>query len=299
MSNRPTVSVIMNCYNGARYLRQAVESVLAQTYDDWEIIFWDNQSTDESAEIFKSYDDPRLTYIYAPTHTVLYEARNYVIEHARGALLAFLDVDDWWLPEKLALQVCLFDDQEVGIACANYTVKHESKGGREWTALASPPATGHVLDELLRDYRVGLLTLMVRKAALDDFPQPFDPRYHIIGDFDLVIRLATGWKLGYVDTPVAVYRLHASNETGRHRLRHVDELRLWQQDMQADPLVSSKPGFLQVALRTDYIEAMHYLLQGDKLSAFFVIRRMPLNPMSLRLWLGLFAPTSLVRRLKN
>ena len=87
MNRVPSVSVIMNCFNGEKYLRQAIDSVLAQTFNDWEIVFWDNQSTDASAHIVKSYEDPRLRYFHAPKHTWLYEARNYAMAEARGEFL--------------------------------------------------------------------------------------------------------------------------------------------------------------------------------------------------------------------
>src|SRR5829696_2506866 len=106
----PLVSVIMNCFNGEKYLREAIDSVLAQSYTNWEIIFWDNQSTDDSARIVRSYRDPRLKYFYAPTHLPLYGARNHAIDRAAGELIAFLDVDDWWIPSKLEQQVPLFAD---------------------------------------------------------------------------------------------------------------------------------------------------------------------------------------------
>ena len=116
----PLVSVIMNCFNGEKYLRKAIDSVLAQTYRNWEIIFWDNQSTDRSAKIFKSYNNQNLKYFYAPKHTLLYEARNFALEHAIGELYAFLDVDDWWDTKKLEKQIPLFDDPEVGLVYGNY-----------------------------------------------------------------------------------------------------------------------------------------------------------------------------------
>ena len=90
--HEPLVSILMNCFNGEKYLKQAIDSVLAQTYRNWEIIFWDNQSTDGSAEIFTSYRDSRLKYFYAPEHTRLYEARNCALEKAEGELIAFLDL---------------------------------------------------------------------------------------------------------------------------------------------------------------------------------------------------------------
>ena len=64
MTSKPLVSILMNCYNGEKFLREAIESIQSQTYHNWELIFWDNQSTDQSAEIFKSYVDRRLKYFY-------------------------------------------------------------------------------------------------------------------------------------------------------------------------------------------------------------------------------------------
>src|SRR4030067_1280023 len=101
---QPLVSVIMNCYNSEKYLREAIDSVLAQTYQNWEIIFWDNQSTDKSAAIFKSYADPRFCYFLAPEHTTLGQARNLAVEQAHGAWVAFLDCGDILFPRKLAQQ---------------------------------------------------------------------------------------------------------------------------------------------------------------------------------------------------
>ena len=101
MVEQPLVNVIMNCFNGEKYLREAIDSVKAQTYQNWELIFWDNQSTDDSAKIVQSYNDPRINYFYAPNHTLLYEARNYAVEKSLGQFIAFLDVDDYWDENKL------------------------------------------------------------------------------------------------------------------------------------------------------------------------------------------------------
>ena len=91
----------MNCYNGEAYLKESIQSVLSQTYENWELIFWDNRSTDKSAEIFKSYEDERLKYYHAAKHTLLYGARNEAIKKSSGEFIAFLDTDDLW--EKISL----------------------------------------------------------------------------------------------------------------------------------------------------------------------------------------------------
>ena len=93
----PIVSVIMNCYNSARYLREAIDSVYAQTYKKWEIIFWDNASTDNSAAIARSYDD-KLKYFKSEANVPLGKARNWAIEKAQGKYVAFLDDADLFHP---------------------------------------------------------------------------------------------------------------------------------------------------------------------------------------------------------
>ena len=102
------VSVIINCYNGEEFLSLAIDSVLAQTYENWELIFWDNQSTDSSKAIFESYNDRRLKYFFAPEHTDLGGARANAFKYLCGDFIAILDADDMWLPTKLEKQIKLF-----------------------------------------------------------------------------------------------------------------------------------------------------------------------------------------------
>jgi len=298
LSEQALISVVMNCYNGEKFLRQAIESVIGQGWTNWELILWDNQSTDRSAEIFQSYDDPRLKYFYAPTHTFLYEARNYALEKTSGDFYAFLDVDDWWTADKLEKQMPLFSDPQVGVVCGNYWVRNELKN-RNWVARTRPAPQGWVLQGLLQDYFVGLLTLMVRKSAVDALDRPFDPRYHVIGDLDLVVRLSAKWKLAYVHDAIAYYRIHGSNETGRHRVRHIQELETWAGDMQADASVGPvfrRGGF---SARLTYIKAMHELLRGNKRAAFDLRKNMPWGRLKWRLLLALLLPLSWLQRVKN
>ena len=88
-NNQPLVSIIMNCFNGEKYLKFSLESVINQTYKNWELIFWDNKSKDNSAEIFKSFNDKRFKYFYADEHTSLYKARNLAIQKSQGDFISF------------------------------------------------------------------------------------------------------------------------------------------------------------------------------------------------------------------
>ena len=92
-NSQPLVSIIMNCFNGELFLKDSIESVINQTYENWELIFWDNRSKDKSAEIFKSYKDKRLKYFYADEHVSLYKARNLAIDQSKGDIISFIDTD--------------------------------------------------------------------------------------------------------------------------------------------------------------------------------------------------------------
>ena len=111
----PTISIIMNVWNGGATLREAMDSVLAQTYRDWELIVWDDRSTDHSADIIATYSDTRIRYILAPAETSLGRARGLAIREAKGEWLAFLDQDDIWLSRKLELQIALTNSPQVGL----------------------------------------------------------------------------------------------------------------------------------------------------------------------------------------
>lgn len=104
MDNQPLVSILMNCYNGEKYLKEAIDSIYVQTYKNWEIIFVDNCSTDKSEEIAKSYDK-KLKYHRTDKNIPLGAARNWGLQCIKGQFLAFLDTDDIWIKNKLEIQI--------------------------------------------------------------------------------------------------------------------------------------------------------------------------------------------------
>ncbi|SVD67945.1 uncharacterized protein METZ01_LOCUS420799, partial [marine metagenome] len=103
LTTTPLVSVIVNCLNGERYLKKSLDSIYKQTYENFEIIFWNNGSTDRSKLIASEYE--YKIRLYSTEETVpLGMARNRAIRKAKGSYIAFLDVDDWWTPRKLEKQ---------------------------------------------------------------------------------------------------------------------------------------------------------------------------------------------------
>lgn len=207
------VSVIMNCLNGEKYLREAIDSVYAQTYGDWEIVFWDNGSTDATPAIARSYDE-RLRYFRRDATVPLGEARNLAIAECRGDYIAFLDSDDLWLPERLARGVPVLDAQpRCDFVYSNFY--HLTDSGRRTIALRGPQPAGEVFERFLRRYPVGILTVLLRRRALSRLDALFDPALHISEEYDLFMRLLYRAEAAYVDEPLAVYRIHQEMSTVR------------------------------------------------------------------------------------
>ncbi len=273
----------MNCYNGEKYLREALDSVLVQSYQNWELIFWDNQSKDRSKEIFKSYNDERLNYFYAPNHTLLYEARNYAIEKASGEFYAFLDVDDWWDTEKLEKQIPLFNDLRVGLVYGNYWYENEIKKSRK-ILYKKPLPSGRILSELLKNYVVGLLTIVIRRNSFESLYQKFNSQYHMIGDFDCVIRIAVDWNISCVQEPVAHYRWTGDNESNNNKEKHIKELEHWYSQMKQQPVICADSTFLrEIKHQILYLKAKLQIGNNNYYNTFSLINRLPMGMMKLKL----------------
>ncbi len=226
----PVVSVIMNCRNSAQFLREAIDSVYAQTFTDWEIIFWDNGSTDASPDIAQSYakraDDRRMRYFRAANSTPLGEARNLAIAEARGRYIAFLDCDDLWLPEKLTDQVALLEtNPKTGLVCTD-TVLFSGKRTINRMFRMAAPKRGPALRELMTAGWIAMSAAMIRKSALDGLREWFDPAFSMAEEADLFYRLAWGWELDYVDLPLTRWRVHEHNTTFKKFHQFADETRL-------------------------------------------------------------------------
>ena len=118
-SHDKLVSIIVNCYNSELYINDALDSALSQTYENFEIIVWDNLSTDNTKEIVNSFKSDKIKYFLSTEHTSLGMARNNAIRHSSGSYIAFLDSDDIWLPTKLEKQIPEFEDDSIGLVISD------------------------------------------------------------------------------------------------------------------------------------------------------------------------------------
>ena len=220
------VSIILNCHNGEKYLKYALRSILSQSYKNWELIFWDNRSTDSSKKIFNTFKNKKFRYFLSSSHTSLYEARNLAINKCKGQFLSFLDVDDMWEENKLESQVKLFEDKKVGVVYGNSWLLNETtKKKRKFINYTMK--NGYIYNDLIQRYNVGILTAIIRKSCLKNLKKIFDKRYNIIGDYDLFIRLSKKFKFKVIQDPVATYRIHANNLSILKKDLEIKELNHW------------------------------------------------------------------------
>ena len=211
LTEPPKVSVIMNCLNCQRYLAEAINSVYAQTYPDWEIVFWDNASTDNSAKIAQSYDE-KLRYFRGEETIPLGAARNKALQQAQGQFIAFLDCDDLWMPEKLEKQIPLFEDPKVGLVFCD-TIFFNERGETRRLYDKKTYYTGWCFSKMLANYFLSLQTVVIRRSVLDTQQEWFDERFEMIEESDFFRRISFNWKLAMVNEPLAKWRVHPKSWT--------------------------------------------------------------------------------------
>jgi glycosyltransferase involved in cell wall biosynthesis len=224
MQKNPLVSIIINCYNGEKYLDKAIKSVLEQNYRYWEIIFFDNNSTDASSSILKRYKDRRIKYFKSQKTYPLYKARNLAISKSKGELIAFLDVDDWWLKNKLNKQVKVFlKDPAVDVLYSNIYLYNEKKQTK--TIYIKKINYGKLTQKLVDKFEMPILSTVIKRNIFNQIK--FDNRYTIIGDFDFFVRLSLIKNITVIQEPLACYRVHDSNLTTKKIELNIKELENW------------------------------------------------------------------------
>ena len=219
MNGVPHVSVVVAAYNAAGTLDEALASVAAQTYRDFELIVVDDGSTDATPELLAKYAEtwPWITW-FRQQNTGVATARNRAIERARGDLIAFQDADDIWLPEKLAEQVPLLDrNPDTGLVFADSTFFPPDPASPGSLFRQKPPERGRVLQKLLMGCFVLMGTVVVRKAAIAgaggfvDGQTPFS-------DVDLILRLSERHDFDYVDKVLMRWRIRPDSLSHRDPL---------------------------------------------------------------------------------
>ena len=291
----PLVSIILNCYNSAKFLKKSIKSVIFQSYKNWELIIFDNCSSDNTkSEILKFKKNKKIKYFRSKKFYSLYNARNLAIKKTKGSLISFLDADDWWSKNKLKKQVEFLElNKEYNIVYSNLYLFNEKKSK---ISLFSKKKlyNGKITQLLLDDFKMPILTTMLRKKIF--YKYSFDKTYNIIGDFDLFVRLSLKEKIFSIQEPLAFYRIHYSNMTTKKIDLHISELEKWFfKNYKKQKFKNYDFSNIQKIIKT--LKVKKICKSGNILKFFLEVFKRPINLLNLKYILFLILPKKIIDRL--
>ncbi len=238
IESSPLVSVIIPTYNRCACVGRAIESVLSQTYTQWEIIVVDDGSTDGTMRLLETYAD-RIRVIHQNNRGVS-AARNAGIRGARGVYIALLDSDDCWLPQKLQIQTDLFRNCPRALICQTEEIWIRN-GKRVNPKKRHQKFSGMIFEKTLPLCLVSPSAVMIRKSLFDEVGY-FDEALPACEDYDLWLRITWKYPVHLIDTPLIVK--HGGHPDQLSRMPELDKYRI-------RALVKIlKQGCLSVAQRT-------------------------------------------------
>lgn len=206
----PRISVLMPVYNSAKYLKESIDSILAQTWQDFEFIIINDGSTDNTAEIVKSYKDSRIIFV-DKKHQGLVACLNNGLDMARGEYIARMDADDISMPNRLAAQLTFMEKHpKVGILGSWFyifgNIRPRIEKKKKYPSLK----------DMLETSPVGHPTVMLRKAVFQQFALRYNPAYEYAEDYELWMRASAVTKIANLQTVLLKYRWTGENVSNVH-----------------------------------------------------------------------------------
>lgn len=272
------VTIIIPSYNHAKYISRAIDSVLNQDSDDWELIVVDDGSRDGTAEVLSGYlGDPRIKIVLNRENRGQGAVINQALKMSSGKFISFLPSDDWYLPSKISSQLARFSDLAagVGVVYARGCRYYEDTG--ETVPVDLPVYKGNVLEALIRRGNfIYPITPMFRRECFDEFP--FDESYKAEGEA-IYTKIALRYEFDFIDNYVGVMRDHSYNTGKITGMMYIDNLRYWNEffarndlppavrELRNVPLVRLHrlKGIESVVLRGDNVVGRSALLDAMKL----------------------------------
>lgn len=267
------VSIIINCHNGEEYLSECIKSIFDQTFLNWEIVFWDNASNDQSHDIAKSFGS-KLRCFNSNTKLSLGHARQLAMKEAKGKFIAFLDTDDIWLPNHLEKQVNFMENNSYLASYAG--IQEIDSNGKIIRDVMPEFSSGQQLRNILRQFEINVPTMMLHRSLVFDYKFFFNPKILIVEEFELFIRIAVDHEIGVINEVLAKYRVHDGGLTQSTPLIAANERNsILKQLINDRPLIYTKykNDFDAAFSRSAYYEARAYAERGDMIKARYIFKK--------------------------
>ena len=271
--SKPLVSIIINSHNNLEYLPETIDSALAQTYPHYEIILYDNASTQDLTVLKETYGD-KIDYYRSDTFLTLGQARNQALKYAKGEIIDYLDSDDLFHPQKLEKLVPFFEDPKVGLVlCNTYFFRIHSDGQKEERLMYSEPLKdGEKFHDLLEDYNLSFVATMFRKSCIGEDPSDWFPeQFNICTDFELFLRISHRNLVKYLHEPLCSWRITGENWSIKKKyLTPLEQLMMVPMVKKYEPeLFEKHKGLMNGYFSNVHSEIYHYYWQeGYRREAF-------------------------------
>ena len=284
------VSVIINCYNSEKFLKSTLDSLVLQTYKNWELIFYDNCSTDNSFKIFKNYKDKRFKYFKSKKFESLGVARKKAFLKAKGKYIAFLDSDDLWLKNKLKTQLKYFNNKKVGFVICNSIFLEEKN--EKYYFKSGKVFPNKIFYDLIENYFISFDSIIFKSKYIKKLDHSLDKRFNIIHDMDLIIRLSKICEMRYAPYALSKWRIRndsfSFNNFGKIiREKKVFIKKINQIYKKDTKFLKSKKIFMDALYRQ---EILYLLTKKDYSKIFQLIKKLKLNFKNFILFFVIFLP---------
>jgi len=311
------ISIIIPTYNYAQYICEAIESVLNQTYKDFEIIVVDDGSTDNTKEVIKPYLN-KIKYIYQQNSGPS-SARNRGIKEAKGEYIAFLDADDIWLPQKLELQIKFMEkEKEVGLIFSDMILFNEKgiiknsflKEKLFFNKLSIKPLSStekviydNVFNALLQENFIPTNTVIVKKECFNKVGF-FDETLFSVEDRDMWLRIGLFYDIGFINFPLVLTRFHETNISANQELALKSRLKVMKKFLNYSNLPIKSKKIIKQTINKIYFDLgyLYFTCEKFPLSRIYFRRFLKENPFMFKPWIYILLsvlPTSDIRKLKN
>ena len=202
------VSIITPSYNSAKFIKQCIESVIAQTYTNWEMLIVDDYSSDNSLQILKKYNDKRIQLIELDKNVGASESRNVAIRKAKGKYIAFLDSDDLWEPQKLEKQISFMETEDIAFSFSTYQPMSDDES-KLYSIIHAPKIVTY--SSYLKKTIIGCLTVIIDREKTGGFEMPKIRSSHDMALWLLIMR--RGFDAYGLDENLARYRIVSTSNT--------------------------------------------------------------------------------------
>ena len=221
----PTVSINLCCYNSEKYLRETLQSIINQTYTDWELVIINDGSSDSTESIIFEFKNKgySINYHYQQNKGIG-ASRNEALKFSHGEYIAFIDHDDTWMPQKLEKQMDLFHaNPNLGLVYSDCYFAYPD-GKKVLGSKFFNFRRGHVFKEMLADYFIVLSTTVVRKDLVNEYGG--FPHYTVAEEFALFLKIAKEHSVDFIGEPLVKYTYHEGNASKdlKTNLKEVEEI---------------------------------------------------------------------------